>query len=235
MQRYFAINKENDELILRESDIHHITKVMRMKKNDKIEVVFDNELFIAEFDDQIKIIEKIDTKINLIPNVNMIVPLLKEQKLDYILQKATEMGVSDITIIDTERTIVKMEEKKIDKKEERWTAICKEAAEQSKRIDFPKVKYIKKLTNLEGKSFICSVGAKVSFKNHLKTLSVYDKINVLIGPEGGFSKKEEDYFESIGFEKISLGDRVLRAETAPLFIMSIINYEYMEWYNDKLY
>ena len=58
---------------------------------------------------------------------------------------------------------------------------------------------------------------------------VDDQSNDIVNDE------EEDYFESIGFEKISLGDRVLRAETAPLFIMSIINYEYMEWYNDKLY
>lgn len=228
MQRYFAKNKEKDIFTLIDSDMHHINKVMRMKKGDQIEVVYNNELYIGEIDDEIKEVEKKENNDSEFLQVNLIVPLLKEQKLDYILQKATELGVFQITIIETERTIVKMEASKINKKEERWLAICKEAAEQSKRTSVPIVKYEKQIKEVSDKSFICSTVTTDSIKNNLKTLNIYDKINVLIGPEGGFSKKEEEYYGKIGFKSVSLGKRILRAETAPLFIMSIINYEYME-------
>lgn len=229
MQRYFAISKNEENFLLRESDIHHIKKVMRLKNNDLIEVVFENRLYISQINEELFTIkEEVVNKKDIFCYVNLIIPLLKEQKLDYILQKATELGVSKITLVDTERSVVKLEEKKQDKKLERWISIAREAAEQSKRLDIPEIVYEKKLQELDGEKIICSPQSSISIKNHLKTLSVYDKLNIVIGPEGGLSNKEEEAYVKKGFTKVNLGSRIMRAETVPLFIMSIINYEYME-------
>ena len=131
MQRYFAINKEQDKIILEPSDIHHITNVMRMNDGDEIEVVFDSKLYLCcivnvKFDIQISVKKELKFEEKNLEIV-LIIPILKEQKMDYILQKSTELGVTKIVPITTERTLVKLDEKQFLKKKERWIKICKEA------------------------------------------------------------------------------------------------------------
>lgn len=236
MQRYFSKKLENKEFILNQDDIYHITKVMRMKTGDKIEIVYDRELYICEVsvNDNIKIsvIDKIKSSIDLEAEKVLIVPLLKEQKMDLILQKATELGVNEIIPVVMERSIVKLDSTKEEKRIERWTRICKEAAEQSKRFDIPivtKVKKLKELENLEGIKLVCStVEKELNFKKFLTATKKYDRINVVIGPEGGISSSEEQLLVDVGFIRVSLGNRIMRVETVPLFILSALNYENME-------
>ena len=112
MQRYFA-KEYNDKIILRDSDIHHIKNVMRMKIDDRIEVVFDKKLYICNIDSMEPLILSIidiineENKINL--DVIVALGLVKEQKMDLILQKLTELGVNEIIPVNMERSIVKME------------------------------------------------------------------------------------------------------------------------------
>ncbi len=110
--------------------------------------------------------------------------------------------------------------------------ICKEASEQSKRNSIPDVEIIDKIEDLkkiEGHNFTCSTQEKINnIKKVLKNIKNCDKINLVIGPEGGISEKEELLLNKIGFESISLGNLIMRVESVPLFLMSIINYEYME-------
>ena len=168
MQRYFAKEKEKNKFILLDSDIHHIKKVMRMKNKDQIEVLLDKKLYLCEInnietDIEIKIVKEIKTNQNKFPKVTLIIPLLKEQKMDLILQKSTELGVDEIIPIITERSVVKIDEKKEAKKLERWTRICKEASEQSHRIDIPKISNIRKileLKDIKGVKFVCSTTQK---------------------------------------------------------------------------
>lgn len=172
MQRYFAITLKDNEFSLRDSDMHHIKKVMRLKNNDELEVVFENSLYLSSLQDDLIILkEKLLEKTEEFRYVNLIIPVLKEQKLDYILQKATELGVSKITLVDTERSIVKVEAK-VDKKIERWISIAREAAEQSKRLDIPEIVYEKKLKEVEGIKIVCSPNSSISIKNHLKTAPI---------------------------------------------------------------
>lgn len=237
MQRYFSNNKQNDYLFLNEDDIYHIKKVMRMNNGDIIEIIYNEKLFLAQIQDindniKFKIIEEIVNDINKIPFVTLIVPYLKESKIDLILQKATEMGVSQFILCPMERCMVKIDDCKIDSKLNRWIRICKEASEQSKRNNIPNIKIInniKCLENIEGHNFTCSTQEKSkNIKKVLKNVKKYDKINLVIGPEGGLSLKEEEYLSKIGFESITLGNLIMRVESVPLFLMSIINYEYME-------
>lgn len=237
MQRYFASKKIKKEFILMDSDLHHIKNVMRMKNNDQIEVLFDKHLYlcrISGIETKIKImIEKeLVQKEDRIPKITLIIPLLKEHKMDFILQKATELGVDEIIPIITERSVVRLDNNKELKKLERWRRICKEASEQSHRLDIPKISKVKKIEQLQnicGVKFVCSTTQKTkNLKKILKTNHSYDRISIAIGPEGGFSFNEEEELNNLGFLSITLGNRIMRVETVPIFVLSVINYEFME-------
>lgn len=233
MQRYFAKEKNNSLLTLQDSDIRHIKLVMRMQDNDEIEVVFDNILYlccISNVKENIKIKIKSEIKKTDDNNfcINLIIPVLKEQKFDLILQKATELGVNNIIPIETERTIVKIKEKD---KLDRWYKILKEASEQSKRIDIPNISSpikLKELKHMNGLSLVCSTISKNNIKNVFKNIKNCDTINIVVGPEGGLSLEEEKYLNTLDFISVSLGSRILRVETAPIVVLSILNYINME-------
>ena len=150
--------------------------------------------------------------------------------MDYILQKATELGIEEIIPFYSKRGIIK-EKEDSNKKIIRWKRIVKEASEQTHRNDIPKINDIKKLEeiDLDGTNLICStVEQSRNIKKVLKTINKYDRINVVIGPEGGLDSLEEENLIKNGYIPITLGNRILRVETVPLFIMSTINYEFME-------
>ena len=233
MQRYFAKDKKNNELILYESDLHHIKNVMRYKENDQIEVVFHEIVYICNIIslDPLKlsiVTEQRESK-DLKVNLTIAISLVQEQKFDLILQKLTELGVTKIIPLKTERTIVKLDDKKVEKKINRWKIICKEASEQSKRTNIPKIDNIKTLKQIVNEKaelkLICSLNEKTQY------IDTYLKDNIknilfVIGPEGGFSKDEEKILLNNKFEPVSLGSRVLRVETAAMYVTSIINYKY---------
>jgi len=162
----------------------------------------------------------------------LIIPLLKENKIDLILQKATELGVSKIIPVIMERSIIKLEKDRENKKIERWNKICKEASEQSKRVNIPivtEVKSLREIENENGLKIVCSTKEKDNtIKKFLNNNKNYNKINIVIGPEGGITPKEEEYLNSIGFNSISLGNNIMRVETVPIYILSVINYENMQ-------
>lgn len=233
MQRYFVKEKVNDKFILEQSDIHHIKNVMRNKNNDKIEVVFDKKTFICNIDNindcSLSIIEEVEENNELDIELVVVCSLVKEQKMDLILQKLTELGVSKIIPLKTERSIVKIDEKRESKKLIRWQAICKEASEQAKRNSVPIITDVYTLKDLIKEEsdikLLCSVNEKNIFlNNYLQNYENCAKMIVVIGPEGGFSDKEEEFLISNGYDRVSLGNRVLRVETATIYVASIINF-----------
>lgn len=230
MQRYFIKNKD---MLLEESDIKHIKKVMRMNINDKIEVVYNNKLHVCEITSlepfNIKVIEKLDedkkTKIEL----TVAVALVKEQKMDLILQKLTELGVSRIIPVSMERSIVKLDKERFNKKKVRWESICKEASEQSKRTNIPIIEDIKSIKDLTKEDadlkLVASTKEKEKLLNYyLQSIEDCAKIIMVIGPEGGISDKEEDILVSNGYNRVSFGNLIFRVETATIYVASIINY-----------
>ena len=235
MQRYFVSNKDDDLFSLSLEDSHHVINVMRMKINDQVEIVFDNHLYLASIIDlsnivKCRLIKELDYNERNIPKVVIVQALVKEQKMDYILQKACELGVYQIIPVNTSRSVVKID-KNDSKKIIRWNKILKEASEQSKRIDIPildKIYNFDDLKNLDFKEkYICSTKEnKKLLKSTLSKININDTIVYVIGPEGGFNPSEEDFLIEKGFIPISLGSNILRTETASLFIMSAINYEF---------
>ncbi len=236
MQRYFTQDRENNTFTLSKNDSYHIKKVMRMNINDNVEVIFDNTLYISKIIDlsenvKCEIIEKIEQQDNKLPYVILVQSLVKEQKMDYILQKSCELGVNEIILLNAERSIVNLE-KKEEKKIERWRKILKEASEQSKRCDIPILNQIinlKDLVNVNASvKLICTVNEKSkTIKSVLSNLNNSDTIIFVIGPEGGFSNFEENFLLQNGFIPISLGKNVLRTETASSFVLSALNYEFL--------
>ena len=237
MQRYFSKEKKDNYLILNENDLYHIKTVMRMKNNEKIEVIYNESLYICQVemtdkDIGIRIIEKIENDKRKEYEVCLVIPVLKEQKMDYIIQKSTELGVDRIIPFDSERSVVKITKENENKKISRWQKIAKEASEQSKRFDIPvieNVKTLKEISSYTGTKIVCSTKKYVkSAKMFLQNYKYCDKLIIVIGPEGGLSDKEENFLVENGFMQISLGNRIMRVETVPLFVLSILNYENME-------
>lgn len=232
MQRYFAKEIKNNNIILENSDIHHIKTVMRMKENDKIEVIYDKKLYICKIGN----IDNLELKIESIEEENnelnkeiiVALGLVKEQKMDLILQKLTELGVTKIIPVNMERCIVKLDSKKEEKKLQRWNMICKEASEQSKRNKVPEVTNIinlKELINIETDlKLVCSVSEKDNMIYNYIEEDNYNSILIVIGPEGGISPKEEQYLKENNFNLVSFGNLVLRVETACIYIASVLNY-----------
>jgi len=235
MQRYFAFNKDNNKFTLSIDDTYHITKVMRMNIGDLVEVIYDKKLYISKIiellPEVVVEIEEEKNDFNELPiNVTICQSLVKESKMDLILQKSTELGAYSFIPLKVKNSIIKGTESDFSKKVIRWQRIIKEASEQSKRNIIPlcnSVLSIKELVKLDyDLKILCTVNElSRSFKNILQNNTNCDTMIIVVGPEGGFTHDEEEYLISHGFISASLGNLVLRTETASLCALSMINYE----------
>lgn len=232
MQRYFAVDKD---LNISDKDKHHIINVMRMKLNDKIEIVYDEKVYMCEINDISKkdvsysVKDIIDINNELPVKVTIAVSLVNEKKLDFILQKCTELGVYDFILVNSDRSKIKIDGKE-KKKIERWNTITKEAAEQSHRNIKPIVRDIVSINDVSKLDYdlklTCSTKEnEKTIKNVLQNSTNCDRIIIVVGPEGGLTVSEEEKLEKNGFIPVTLGNLILRTETVPIYIMSLINYE----------
>lgn len=240
MNRFF-VNKSQiyqNKVKILGKDVKHIKDVLRLKYKDKIEIVSGNKTYLCE------ILEiKPDNIILLIldsfqgknePPVHIVLyqGIAKGDKMDFIIQKSTEIGVKEIYPVITNRTIVKIKgRKKEQKKIERWRSISEEAAKQSKRDAIPIVNnvisYDEMVNILKGEENIIipyEAEGNNTLKETLKNTK-NGKIHIIIGPEGGFEEEEIDTIRSIGGKSVTLGPRIFRTETAGLVVMSIALYE----------
>ena len=233
MQRYFAHINHQSQVGLSKEDEHHLLHVMRMKTNDEIEVVEDEKLYLCRIDTinplKISVVHEIASDVEINEDVTLLFALTKGDKIDLVVQKATELGVKRIALIESERTIVKYEEKDKQKKIARFEKIMKEASEQSHRLIVPSLLGIYHLNNLPKELFsdVNYVAYERDATKPEKMFPQLDKdksISILVGPEGGFSENEINALTKQGFERVSLGKRILRAETAAIYALSVIGY-----------
>ena len=231
MQRYFADKKQN-KIILGDGDVHHLLHVMRNKKGDEIEVVADYKLYNCI----IKSINPLDIETNYeIPldseldnQVTLFFALAKGDKIEFVIQKATELGVQKIVLIKTERCVVKLSNEDFLKKSERYNKIAKEASEQSHRLLIPEIVGVVDIKNIPS-SLLADTNLLAYEKEAGQTSSFLDKVtkdgsySIMIGPEGGFSSKEVELLtEKYAFQPVSLGKRILRTETAAVYALSVL-------------
>lgn len=245
MQRYFidsSFDIDGNAQICGE-DGKHIVKVMRMAIGDQIIVVTQGEAYISEITSLLSdgvSIHRIDGPLvsNEMPvRVSIACGLPKGDKLDLIVQKGTELGMNAIIPFEAQRSIVKWDSKKGDKKVERLRKIAKEAAEQCHRTVIPEImgpmsfkQLIQASLNYDVRLFADEEDAKSTTPNKIadRLKNVYDKQSVLVvfGPEGGLSRNEAEMLHSAHFLSVSLGPRILRTETAPLYLLSAMSYEF---------
>lgn len=244
MQRYF-IETTIEEARITGEDARHIARVMRMKEGEEIVVVAQNTAYVCEitaFDGDDVLVQATERTIpspELPINVTVACGLPKGDKLELITQKATELGMFALLPFEAERSIVKWDAKKGAKKQERLQKIAKEAAEQSHRTHIPAIyepvsfkQLVQLLENYDAVFIADEEDAKAEKRTRFaeKLKNVYDKksksILIIFGPEGGISRKEADTFIQAGAQTMSLGPRILRAETAPLYALSAISYEF---------
>ncbi len=233
MQHYFVNEKINNYFIFDKETSHHLLTVLRVKNGEEVISVYHEEFYLCkiEIEDKnikAKILEKLNTNNELKANINLIYGIPKGEKLELVLQKTTELGVKEITLLNSERSIVKFDDKKIETKYDRFNKILKGASEQSKRNIIPVLNKPIKITEVPigDINLIAyeeeSINNQSTLFNLLNTDLEGKKINIVIGPEGGFSESEVRYLENKGYKRVSLGKRILRSETACLDLVSII-------------
>ena len=220
------------------SDVNHIKNVLRKNIGDILDIVSDRIRYKAEIieisSNQIKckILEKnedIDKKIKLTINQG----LAKADKIEYIIQKCTVLGVYEIVPTEMKRCVVKLDEKDKSKKIERWKKIAEVAAKQSLRNDILKIEDIlsfkSMILNLKNYDLVILAYEKeqdIKLKDVLRNMSKdIRNIAVIIGPEGGIDEEEATLLVNNGANQITLGKRILRTETAPVAISAMIMYE----------
>lgn len=243
MPKFFIKTNQiyDNYIILGNEDVKHIKNVLRMQKNDKINIcdIYTSKNYLCEIyeinDENIKckILEQIISDSE--PNVDITVfqALPKFDKMEFIIQKCTEIGAKQFAPVTMKRCTVKLDEKSEAKKIERWQKIAEAAAKQSGRDLIPEVKNVinfEKLCNLIEKYDIVLVAYEKEENNILKKVLTNIKnsnlkIGIIIGPEGGIDEAEIEHLKKSGAQTITFGKRILRTETAAMYLTSIITYE----------
>lgn len=235
MQQYFSKKRENDILYLDSCDFHHIKNVMRIKSHDSVIVGYDGILYMCLMNEDLKSVtiksvykESDETK------VIVYMPVLSDEKMSFIIEKGTEMGVTKFVPVQYERCKFVINKDKVSKKLERYNKIAKEASEQARRTRVTEVSDIIKvdtIDKIDGVNIVCSLDKDnvKRIKEVLNDKTICDTISIAFGPEGGLTSKEESVLVNKGFIKTSLGSNVLRTETVLIAVCSIINYVKGEW------
>lgn len=248
MQRYF-VNHDlwtNDEVSVVGNDVHHMIKVMRMSKGDRVICIHESQgaalcKLIEIHEDAVicKILEWIDENRELPVHVTIVQSIGKGDKLEQVVQKGTELGAHAFIPYQAEHSVAKWEKKKQIKKIERLSKIAKEASEQSERIQIPNVHPVCSIQDLlneyDGYTWCLYAHAEEARENNFDSLSGHlskvkqgDRILVVFGPEGGFSSQEVRQLKEKGFLSTRLGPRILRMETAPLYFLASLSYHIEE-------
>lgn len=238
MQRYFINGnlEELDEVILADDQKKHVEKVMRCRNGDQVICIDDySHVYLCEIFDVhqgiLNKVELLDEDHELDIDVTLIYGLPKSDKFEFVLQKSTELGVTRVVPFLSKRSIIKTDKKAFSKKYDRYNRILKEAAEQSYRLKVPVLEELISIKELD--KYLSDINlvayeeaSKQGEKSNLqKALSShYQSITIIVGPEGGFDQSEIDYMKSLGIVECSLGKRILRSETAPVYMLSVIGY-----------
>lgn len=241
MQRFFAephqIEEDNQVIHIVGTDVNHIKNVLRMKCGEEVWVSDGVEkeyhCKIAEMEKEevlLEILEVLESEYELSNKIYLFQGLPKGDKMELIIQKAVELGAAGVIPVEMKRCVVKLDEKKAQKKIARWQQIAESAAKQSKRMRIPEISNVmsfREAVNFAADLDICLVPYELAkgmeqTKKLLNSIEPGCSIGIFIGPEGGFEDSEIAYAIEKGAEPITLGKRILRTETAGMAVLSIL-------------
>lgn len=244
MQRYFideAIQVEQQVTLTGET-AHHMLKVMRMQPGHRVELVTpDEQAFIGELTEldatdktvTVTVQSPITKSVELPIETTIVCGLSKGDKTDWIVQKGTQLGAHRFIFCNSQFSVARWDDKKQAKKVARLQKIAQEAAEQAHRTHVPTIEWRNSLTAVAQESATIKLvayeesakdGEHAQLVQSLQTAQPGDRLLCVFGPEGGVAPKEIEMLAAAGFKVAGLGPRILRAETAPLYLLSAISY-----------
>jgi len=244
MHRRFFVEKivlTDNFLSITGREARHIVNVLRMKKGEKL-VLMDGEGRLFESTIETLHHKGVKVKINKsIPHppssplhISLAQALIRAHPMDYLIQKTTELGISSIYPFYSERTVIRLKPDHLKNKMAHWIEIMKSACKQCGRTTVPNLNpplpFEEIIKNAPDKKtlrvLLWENEDKADLKKLLRSMSPLLHIYAVVGPEGGFTTEEINLARETGFHIISLGNRVLRAETAAVSMLSIIQYEW---------
>lgn len=248
MQRYFVpkTNWNNETVVITGEDVRHIKTVMRKQLGDLVicnrldgEAAICSITKVSKDTVFLQVVEWLTDNNELPVHVTIAQGLPKGNKLEFILQKGTELGANQFCFFQAERSIAKWDFNKGKQKIKRFEKIVKEASEQCQRNQIPIVNEpssLEKLLELcQGYDIMLFAYEEEvrnkqyhSFAKSLSNVSEGDKIIIFIGPEGGFSPEEAEFLKLNGVLPVRLGRRILRTESASLYALASISYQFEE-------
>ena len=240
-QRFFhkPIIEKKNTVSLKGKNAHYLTRVLRLKSGHNL-ILFDGSG--AEWDGQIihatthqvdvKLLSKQSPKTESALEITLLQSISRSQRMDFVMQKATELGVKKIIPMTSQNSVVRLNESNLKNKMNHWKKIIISAAEQSGRVKLPDlfkpIPFSKELLNQHktpGSYFLDTTGdSGFSSKKISKT-------TIVVGPEGGFTVDEKQIAIAAGYKVVKTGPRLLRTETAPIMAISILQYLYGDFSN----
>ncbi len=232
---------EGDLLRITGSEVNHIRNVMRLKRGDEISVSLGEDgreyrYGIESFEDEAVLCRLRFVKeksVELPARVLLFQGLPKADKMEWIVQKSVELGAAEVIPVSMERCVVKLDAAKAKKKTARWQGIAESAASQSRRGMVPvvhspmtmkeAVQYAKEHTDCRMIPYELQENDGSTGK-YLESIRPGEAVSIFIGPEGGFTPEEVELAREAGIRPISLGNRILRTETAGLAVLSWLIY-----------
>ena len=242
MPRFFVTKEQiSDNIILiNGSDAHHIARSLRMVEGDEA-VVCDGcggeylckLLRIRDEECQCEIIEKIESRTEPAIFITLCMAYPKGDKLEMVIQKAVELGAARIIPFESSRCIKRPKAEKAEKQNARLSRIAEEAAKQCGRTIIPEVtppmtykQMLTEATKSDMALFCYEAEDGMSIKEAFAKNETPSSISIIVGSEGGFSNDEAEEAKVAGCISVSLGNRILRCETAPAYALSAISYRY---------
>ena len=240
MRRLFYKGLLADTIEITGSDAHHLMHVMRAKAGQEVTVV-DDEGSVARMEmtafreEAVTLVLKERLAANTESPLELVLAqcLLKADKMDYVVQKAVELGVTEIVPVKSHNCVVRYDAKKAAARQQRWQKIAEEAAKQCGRTALTEVTPITDLSNLIKENsdtedteivFCYENEDEITVKSCLQAAKG-KRLILLIGPEGGFTLDEAQAVQEAGGKAVTLGPRILRAETAAIAAVTIAQYE----------
>lgn len=227
MNRFFA-PPANGEAVLTKEDAHHLLRVLRAKTGDSVEIAWEGRAWrgrISSSDPCTVTLEEELPSVESPVSIVLVQALAKGDKMDWIVQKAVELGVTGVIPVRTRYADVKLNKERAEKKWQHWQNIAEAAAKQSKRAQIPTI------------SEVCTLEEAAALQKDTKMILLHEKsetpfaieavpaVTLFVGPEGGFSDEEAGFLKVQGAQVMQLGPRILRTETAGMAAISILQYE----------
>jgi 16S rRNA (uracil1498-N3)-methyltransferase len=237
MRRHLIDRVEGGKAFLNENELHHLTRVLRAREGDLFEGLDSHgnryrcDLRRDGGGWYGKILGSVTGSCESPVRITLAQALIKKSKFEWVVQKAVELGVMEIVPVQTERTEVRLNHQREDRKMQRWQRILEEAVKQSGRTVLPAVSapvQLEELLNRESDSpcLVMDEEGGTDLKGLSKKLAGLNSVIVLIGPEGGWGVRDRELFSIHSAISVNLGPRILRTETASVVALSLLQYEF---------